>query len=312
VHHILTNPTYTGVIERGGERVTGAHKPIIKKEDFEKVKEALPLRKLKPRVFLSPNLFTGFIFCGCGSPMHMSYPGSESKKKYKYYACSRRLDYKDCNLGYIRADILETSVINELKKLSEDKPRIQAIINNLKEGNKKALPSLKKERLKLNNKISYLRNQKEGLLKWMSQKEAKPYTLNVLNEKFEKIELELNDLTHSRWQVEEELKKRLHFGLSSEKVSQYLKNLIETFADFDRQEKKKILMEVIHKIKVDSSKEVHLFLSLPRKISALPFREEPLGSTLHYGATQLRNTQKAICQINYSLKDYYDNNHKSI
>ena len=34
----------------------------------------------------------------------------------------------------------------------------------------------------------------------------------------EKIELELNDLTHSRWQVEEELRKRLHFGLSSEKV----------------------------------------------------------------------------------------------
>jgi hypothetical protein len=241
----------------------------------------------------------------------MSYPGSETKAKYKYYACSRRLDYKDCALRYIRADILEKSVINELKKLSEDKPRIQDIINNLKEENKKVLPSLKKEQQKLSNKITYLKNQKEGLLKWMSQKEAKPYTLNVLNEKFQKIELELNDLTHSRWQVEEELKKRLHFGLSSEKVSQYLKNVIETFVRLDRQEKKKILMEVIHKIKVDSSKEVHLFLSLPRRISALPFGEEPLGSTLHYGATQLRNTQKAICQISYSLQDYYNNNHSS-
>jgi site-specific DNA recombinase len=311
VHHILTNPTYTGVIERGGERVTGAHKPIIKEEDFEKVKEALPLRKLKPRVFVSPNLFTGFIFCGCGSPMHMSYPGSECKKKYKYYACSRRLDYKDCNLGYIRADILEISVINELKKLSEDKPRIQAIINNLKQESKKALPSLKKEQQKLNNKITYLKNQKEGLLKWMSQKEAKAYTLNVLNEKFQKIELELNDLTHSRWQVEEELKKRLHFGLSSEKVSQYLKNVVETFADFNRQEKKKILMEVIQKIKVNSSHEVHLLVNFPQNFS-LSYRTKSFGEMLSTGALRMRNTRKAVFQISYLLQDYYNSNSSSI
>jgi hypothetical protein len=62
-----------------------------------------------------------------------------------------------------------------------------------------------------------------------------------------------------------------HFGLSSEKVFFYLKDIVETFADFDRQEKKKILSEVIQKIKVNSSKdEVHLFLNLPCKISLLP------------------------------------------
>ncbi len=64
-----------------------------------------------------------------------------------------------------------------------------------------------------------------------------------------KIELELNDLTHSRWQVEKELKKRLHFSLSLEKVSQYLRNVVETFARLDRQEKKRTLMEVIQKNK---------------------------------------------------------------
>ncbi|MCM8780127.1 MAG: recombinase family protein, partial [Candidatus Omnitrophica bacterium] len=34
VHHILTNPTYTGYLVRGGERVTGAHKPIIREGIF--------------------------------------------------------------------------------------------------------------------------------------------------------------------------------------------------------------------------------------------------------------------------------------
>jgi site-specific DNA recombinase len=311
VHHILTNPTYTGYLVRGGERVTGAHKPIIKEEDFEKVKEALPLRKLKPRVFVSPNLFTGFIFCGCGSPMHMSYPGSESKKKYKYYACSRRLDYKDCSLGYIRADILEISVINELRKLSENKPRIQSIVNNLKEENRKTLPSLKIDQQRFIRKIGSLTKEKEGLLKWMSQKAAKPYTLNVLNERFEKIELELNDLTHSRWQVEEELKKRLHFGLSSEKVSLYLKNIVETFARLDWQEKKRALMEVIQKIKVNSSNEVHLSVNLPQNFP-LPYKAKGFGEILLNGALRMKNTRKAVFQISYPIKDYYNNNGSSM
>jgi len=305
VHHILTNPTYTGYLVRGGERVTGAHKPIIKEEIFNKVKETLPTRKAKTRSFVSPNLFTGFIFCGCGAPMHMIYPGLPNKAKYKYYACSRRITYKDCKTEYLRADILENSVLEQLKATAEDKPKLQGIINRLKEENNRLLPSLKQEKKRTDNKIESLKSEKNGLLKWMSQKAAKPYTLNVLNERFEKIELELNDLTHNLWQVEEELRKRLHFGLSSEKVSLYLKNFVETFADFDRQEKKRLLSEVVQKIKVNSLEEVHLFLALPQRVNSL-------GLTVRHSAEGLRNTQKAICQINYSFQDYYDNNHKSM
>jgi len=311
VYHILTNPTYTGVNVRGGERVTGAHKPIIKEEVFNKVKEVLPTRKAKTRSLVSPNLLTGFIFCGCGAPMHVTY-GGPPKDKYKYYVCSRRLTYKDCKTEILRTDVLENSVIQQLKNIAEDKPRLQAIITNLKKENAKLLPGFKRKQQKIVCKVDTLTKEKDGLLKWMSQKDAKPYTLNVLNEKFEKIELELNDLTHSRWQVEEELKKRLHFGLSSEKVSQHLRQVVETFADFDRQEKKRLLMEVIQKIKVNSRDEVHLFLSLPRRISALPLGEEPLGLTLQNSALRLRNAQKAICQLTYSIQDYYNNDRKSI
>ncbi|MBM3244339.1 MAG: recombinase family protein [Candidatus Omnitrophica bacterium] len=310
VYHILTNPAYIGVNVRGGERVTGAHKPIIREEVFNKIKEIFPTRKAKTRSFVSPNLFTGFIFCGCGSPMHVTY-GGPPKDKYKYYVCARRLTYKDCKTEILRTDVLENSVISQLKQIADDKPRLQAIIANLKKENTKVLPSLKREQEKVTGKISSLTKEKDGLLRWMSNKEAKPYTLNVLNEKFEKIELHLNDLTHSRWQIEEELKKRLHFGLSSEKVSQYLKQVVETFARLDRQEKKRALLEVIQKIKVNSRDEVHLYLSLPHRISALPLGEEPLGSTLQYSALRLRNTQKAICQLTYSIQDYYNNNHKS-
>jgi hypothetical protein len=242
----------------------------------------------------------------------MIYPGVPKKAKYKYYACSRRVTYKDCKTEYIRADILENSVIEELRAIAEDKPRLHNIINKLKNENAKALPSLKLEKKRIDQEIAEFRKEKTGLLKWMSRKEAKPYTLNALNERFEKLELEINDRTHRLWQVEEDLKKRLHFGLSSEKVSLYLKNIVETFADFDRQEKKRILLEVLQKIKVNSLDEVHLFLSLPRKIFLPLGASTPLGETLQFSALLLRNTQKTVCQLTYSLKDYYGNIAKSI
>jgi hypothetical protein len=70
-------------------------------------------------------------------------------------------------------------------------------------------------------------------------------------------------------------------------------------------------MEVIQKIKVNPSKEVHLYLALPQKISLFPTGAKALGSTVQSTALPLKNTQKAICQIAYSLKDYYNNNKSS-
>jgi hypothetical protein len=75
--------------------------------------------------------------------------------------------------------------------------------------------------------------------------------------------------------------------------------------DYDRKEKKRLLSEVVQKIKVNSLEEVHLFLALPQRINSL-------GLTVKHGAEGLRNTQKAICQLTYRLSDYYNSNHKSI
>jgi hypothetical protein len=81
-------------------------------------------------------------------------------------------------------------------------------------------------------------------------------------------------------------------------------------ADFDRQEKKRILLEVIQKIKVNSSNEVHLLINLPQNF-LLPYKARGFGEILLNGAPRMRNTRKAVFQISYSIKDYYNNNGSS-
>ncbi|PIP20429.1 MAG: hypothetical protein COX40_04775, partial [Candidatus Omnitrophica bacterium CG23_combo_of_CG06-09_8_20_14_all_40_11] len=54
-------------------------------------------------------------------------------------------------------------------------------------------------------------------------------------------------------------------------------------ARLDRQEKKRILLEVIQKIKVNSSNEVHLLINLPQNFLS-PLRARRFGEILLNGA----------------------------
>ena len=54
-------------------------------------------------------------------------------------------------------------------------------------------------------------------------------------------------------------------------------NSVRVSADFDRQEKKRLLSEVVQKIKVNSLEEVHFYLALPQRVNSL-------GLTVRHGA----------------------------
>ena len=60
-----------------------------------------------------------------------------------------------------------------------------------------------------------------------------------------------------------------------------------------------------------SSEEEHHLVVFPQ--SRLPYRvRENFGANLLKGELRMRNTRKAVFQISYSIKDYYNNNHKSM
>jgi len=129
VHNIITNPIYAGFVRWGGEIAEGSHKPIISKDRFDSVQETLKSRRNHFRRLRTPNYLTGLVRCGkCNAPMHVTYPGIEPKSKFKYYVCNNRYYFKSCDQDYIRADILEASVIKEIEKLSLREDLITSLV----------------------------------------------------------------------------------------------------------------------------------------------------------------------------------------
>ena len=300
VYRILTNQVYIGVLNWGGERVAGAHKPIIKEALFEKIQKDLKIRKAKTRTLVSPNLLTGLIFCKCSSAMHVLYPGVPPKSKYKYYVCANRIVHKNCTTDYIRADILEKTILDKIKDFYCDDKLLVDTIDNAKKKFMAELPALERRKNYLARRTVQLGKQKENLLKWMGHTGVKTYTLNAINEKLEKIEPELNESNYELMRLEELFNRRSALACSSKNAARDISKSLANFSDFSFGEKKRFLCEVIQKIKVDSKNEVHLFLKQPSQIS--------LGLTVHSGVLHKEKTQNADCfyKIKFSLIEYYN------
>lgn len=107
VHNILTNPFYAGIVMWGGNAYTGAHEPMLTKEEFERVQIILGRpNKPAPQKHYFP--FTGLIRCGeCGCSITAEDKVNRYGTRYTYYHCTKkRLDAR-CTQRCITATKLE-------------------------------------------------------------------------------------------------------------------------------------------------------------------------------------------------------------
>lgn len=132
VHKILQTPFYYGSFEypvKSGKWYVGKHKPIIKKELFDKV-QAQMKRDCIVRGELKEFAFTKLLTCGlCTSGVTAEEKFKKLKKtgevvRYVYYGCSRSKD-RDCKCGYVTEDNLTEQLIQLMDTLSIDDLPIQ-------------------------------------------------------------------------------------------------------------------------------------------------------------------------------------------
>ncbi len=70
--------------------------------------------------------FTGLVFCRCGAKCHR-LKSANAKGEYRYYLCSRKMRYDDCQHGYrVREDALMAVVKDRFARLFKHEDRIIA------------------------------------------------------------------------------------------------------------------------------------------------------------------------------------------
>jgi len=122
LYHILTNPFYYGWFEVKGVLYKGSHKPMVSKEEFDKVQVLLG-RRNKPRPQKHEFPFTGTILCSeCGCAITAThkekyYLRTKNHKVYEYYHCTKKKKYIKCNQAPVSSRELESQVRDIFSKI---------------------------------------------------------------------------------------------------------------------------------------------------------------------------------------------------
>jgi DNA invertase Pin-like site-specific DNA recombinase/ssDNA-binding Zn-finger/Zn-ribbon topoisomerase 1 len=143
---ILKNKTYTGDLVQGKMKkvshkvhktlkvaeddwiiIPNHHKPLIEKEDFDKVQEILYERTIKVRENKKYDLFAGHLRCNeCGGNLVL-----RQSKGYEYYYCSNFVYKKICTRHACNKKHLEENVIDILNNYKNIITELDRKINNI-------------------------------------------------------------------------------------------------------------------------------------------------------------------------------------
>ncbi len=264
IYKLIQNPLYAGFIRWGGETAMGIHKPIIRKEVFDAVQGTLRGRNHKTRQLRSPNYLAGLVKCGlCGAAMHVTYPGTEPKSRFKYYVCNNRYNHKSCTQEYIRADILEASVIQEIGKLAERKDIIAALVDDYVEHNRKTLPELEEKRETIQQEIAPLGPEKQKLSRWLRENELTAQAARFINAQIDELCEQETRLQEQQWALEDQINELQKESYNAEVIAGQLKDFVQNFPQLQAGERKLLVDALIERVEIGQNKRVIAALRPP-------------------------------------------------
>ena len=121
MRRILTDKRYIGILLYKGEDIGVRIPAIVDKALFDSVQMQIEKNKKAPSRTKGEEeqyLLTTKLFCGiCQSPMSGVSGTSKTKgRKYQYYACCARYKHHSCTKQYISKSVLESLVVDVVKK----------------------------------------------------------------------------------------------------------------------------------------------------------------------------------------------------
>ena len=117
VRNMLKNEKYIGVYEWGGTRMEGGVPQIIERSVYDMAQKVVS-KKVRHEESWADYAFAGgrAVCMACGNNLVGVSGYSGTGKRYDYYRCSKR-----CGCKPVRADWLESAVVDELRRMLSDR-----------------------------------------------------------------------------------------------------------------------------------------------------------------------------------------------
>src|SRR3989344_6040253 len=174
LHNILKSPTYYGYFYHNGELFEGEYEPLITKQLYDDVQEALQ-RRSKPKVKVWEHTYNGLIECGdCGCQITTTvktkyYKRTDRTAIYTYHNCTHRRD--NCSQKAITGKKLKELLLDNFGKISISQEDWQLGMDLFKAKHQEVSSKLSKRLRYLQNQFTAKRNEISKLIKMRTNEE---------------------------------------------------------------------------------------------------------------------------------------------
>lgn len=264
VLYMLRNPVYVGKIRWREVYYEGLHDPLVSQPLFDKAREVLQERHedLKGRQWHNGDdrLLTGIIKCGrCKSHM-FGGGGYKNGVHVPYYVCSKRFNDHDCEQDYLRAELLETAIIEDIKGMFRDE---QFMARVCAEANKRLgaeKPALEREIAKVEAQGT---RAQATLARYFEAFEAGTLKAELCNEKVRDLRARMEELEAEKHDLEARRERLELPTLDRGMLAAIVENFERVMAEGPNPLKKHLLRRLVKKVLVHDRRTVEVWYGLP-------------------------------------------------
>lgn len=264
VLYMLRNPVYVGKIRWREVLYEGQHDAIISEALFEKARQVLEVRNedLKGRQWHNGDerLLTGIIKCArCKSRM-FGGGGHKGGRYVPYYVCSKRFNQHECNQDYVRAELLESAIVQDVKAMFRDQDfmtRVWAEANRRLGAEK---PDMEKEIARVDTEAAKVRASSE---RYFEAFEAGTLKAELCNRKVQDLHDRLKQLDAEKRELEARRQRLELPAIDREMLSGLVDNFEHVIAEGSDAQKKDLLRRLVKKILVHDRRTIEVWYGLP-------------------------------------------------
>ena len=262
--HIIKNPIYVGKLRWREVIHEGNHEPIISDVLFEKARAIMQERvaDLNGRRFHNGDqpLLAGTIKCArCKSHM-VGVSTHKKERRFPYYICSKRWNIKDCDQDYIRGDLLEASIMQDVKTMFRDEAFMARVWEEANQRLSAEKPDVDKEIGRVEAQAAKTQTRVDRYFEAFEAGTMKPELcserIQDLNARVEELEAEKHELESRR--------KRLELpAIDKEMLSGLVANFEDVMAKGTNPQKKHLLRRLVKKVLVHDRRTVEVWYGVP-------------------------------------------------
>ncbi|MHC4060005.1 MAG: recombinase family protein [Planctomycetota bacterium] len=261
---MLRNPIYIGKLRWGESVFDARHQSIVSSKVFDKAQRIIQERRedLNGRRWHNneERLLTGRIRCVKCQGHMIGISTHKKTRKYPYYVCTSRWHTKDCPQDYVRADLLEATVVNDIKTLFRDERFIDRVWEKTNRRLGKQRPDVESEIKAVESQISKARLRIDRYFDAFEQGKLKP---ELCSEKVEALTAQLQELNDQKRELEEKRKQLELPAIDRKMLCGLIDNFEKVLARGTNPQKKHLIQQLVKKVRVHNKNKVEVWYGVP-------------------------------------------------